>query len=187
MPFMERRKARSLRARAGRSHIVALVIFAAVAAAACSSSDTGSSSGADGSSAGSVVPADPFDLLDGSGSSGFDAYTGAPLVVNFFQSTCAPCVAEMPEFEAVHQELDGEVAFLGLNTQDVLEEGRAIVERTGVTYPTGIDATGELWLHFGGLAMPLTAFVDGDGTIVHSHNGPLDESALTALIEEHLT
>src|SRR3546814_2461585 len=40
---------------------------------------------------------------------------GRPLLVNFFASTCVPCVTEMPAFEEVYQEVGEEVAFLGLD------------------------------------------------------------------------
>jgi len=162
--------------RRSRSGLLSLILAVAALASSCSA----------GGGQTEAAPAQPFDLLDGSGQASFEDYRGEPIVVNFFQSTCAPCVAEMPAFEEVHQASGGEVAFVGMNTQDPIEEGRRLVEQTGITYPSGRDATGQFWKDFGGIAMPLTAFVDVDGDIVHSHNGPLDQDSLTAMIEEHL-
>src|SRR5690606_39184986 len=53
---------------------------------------------------------------------------GTPTVVNFFASYCVPCIKEMPALEEVHQELGGEVAFLGLALQDRPEEALDLVE-----------------------------------------------------------
>ena len=43
--------------------------------------------------------------------------------MNFFASWCAPCVAEMPAFEAVKSAVGGDVAFVGINVQDRIEDG----------------------------------------------------------------
>ena len=66
---------------------------------------------------------------------------GTPTVVNFFSSTCTPCITEMPAFEEVYQDVQGsgEVAFLGLAVADRTDDALALVEQTGVTYPTAED------------------------------------------------
>ena len=46
-------------------------------------------------------------------------YRGRPLVVNFWASWCPSCVADMPDFEKVHQATAGQIEFLGLNQSDV--------------------------------------------------------------------
>jgi thiol-disulfide isomerase/thioredoxin len=131
---------------------------------------------------GRMVPAGGFEMLDGSPGS-FVTYRGRPLVVNFFASWCAPCLAELPGFERVHQDLDGRVAFLGLNLQDRPQDGRRVVEATGITYDVGRDPSGELFRAFRGLAMPTTVFVDADGRIVDVHSGELSAGTLQAQIE----
>ena len=70
-----------------------------------------------------------FTTFDGS-TSNFTAYAGTPLVVNFFSRTCAPCVTEMPEFEAVFQAFDGAVAFVGISTDARFDDAELIVEQT---------------------------------------------------------
>lgn len=124
-----------------------------------------------------AVPSTTFEMLDGSPGS-FATYRGRPLVVNFFASWCAPCLAELPGFERVHQDLEGRVAFLGLNLQDRPADGRGVVEETGITYDVGRDPDGELFRAFRGLAMPTTAFVDATGRIVDLHSGGLSAGAL---------
>jgi thiol-disulfide isomerase/thioredoxin len=113
-------------------------------------------------------------------------YAGTPLVVNFFASWCAPCVAEMPAFEDIHQELDDEVAFLGVNLQDSVSKGQDLVDETGVTYDVGRDPDGSLLAGFGGVAMPTTVLVDADGTIVRVLSGETTADELRQAIDEDL-
>jgi Thiol-disulfide isomerase and thioredoxins len=128
------------------------------------------------------VPSTSFEMLDGSSGS-FAAYRGRPLVVNFFASWCTPCLAELPGFERVHQELNQQVAFLGLNLQDRPADGRWVVEETGITYDVGRDPSGELFRTLRGVAMPTTVFVDAQGRVVDVHSGELSAGALKSKIE----
>jgi thiol-disulfide isomerase/thioredoxin len=80
----------------------------------------------------------PFARFDG-GAETLDSYVGTPLVVNFFASWCTPCIAELPRFEEVHQELGDQVKFVGLNLQDAPDAGLAVIARTGISYDVGRD------------------------------------------------
>jgi thiol-disulfide isomerase/thioredoxin len=111
---------------------------------------------------------------------------GGPVVVNFFASTCAPCISEMPAFEEVHQQLGDEVTFLGLAVTDQPEEALELVERTGVTYRTAQDKDGSAISDLGGTMLPATVLLDADGQIVGRHNGELDADELRDLIADEL-
>jgi thiol-disulfide isomerase/thioredoxin len=126
---------------------------------------------------GDPAPSEAFERFDGTEAT-FADYLGTPVVVNFFASWCAPCVREMPDFQAVHEELGDQVAFLGMNNQDRAADGEAIAERTGVTYDLARDPDGDFLSAFGGIVMPTTVFIDADGTVVEVHNGALSRSAL---------
>ena len=108
-----------------------------------------------------------------------------PLVVNFFASWCTPCIKEMPAFQEVSQELDGEVAFFGLAVNDRPEDARSIVEETGVEYPWARDVRGDIASAAEVVQMPTTMFIGVDGSIEEVHAGALDAEQLRALIEEH--
>lgn len=124
-----------------------------------------------------------FTTFDGS-TSNFAAYAGTPLVVNFFSHTCAPCVTEMPEFEAVFQAFDGDVAFVGISTDTRFGDAELIVEQTGVTYDLGWDPNTDVFERFGGFAMPTTVFVDAAGVVRETWSGVLTATELTAKIED---
>ncbi len=133
---------------------------------------------------GDPVPTEDFELFDGSTAT-FADFEGKPLVVNFFASWCGPCRAEMPDFQAVHEDMGEDVTFIGFAFQDREEDARALTQKTGVTYALATDP-GQFQANFGGIAMPTTAFVDENGSIVDVHSGLLDQAGLKERIAEHL-
>jgi thiol-disulfide isomerase/thioredoxin len=111
---------------------------------------------------------------------------GRPLLVNFWASTCAPCVEEMPAIQQVADANAGVLGVLGLQVAEVAERGREMLARTGVRYPVGRDPDGEVIAALGGIVLPTTVLVTADGTIAHVHPGALDAAQLQALVDEHL-
>lgn len=134
---------------------------------------------------GQPLPDLTYETFDGQEASLRDL-VGTPLVINFWASWCAPCIAEMPAFDEVHRAAGDQVTFLGLNVTDGVEPARVMIERTGVTYDLGRDPSGDVLAALGGVTMPTTVFVAADGTIVASHAGQLDGDELTASIADEL-
>lgn len=126
-----------------------------------------------------------FDDFAGESMSFADLPDG-PVVLNFFASWCPTCIAEMPDFETVHQNFAGDVTFLGLATQDRVESAVQLVEQTGITYQVGNDQNGDIFSLFGGLGMPTTVFIDGEGKVAKVHTGVLDVDSLTDSINDDL-
>ena len=91
----------------------------------------------------------------------------------------------MPAFEEVKEVVANEVAFVGIDVQDRLEDGEALIARTGITWEVARDPDGELVRAVGGLGMPTTVLLDGDGVIVERRTGALDADQLAALLQEH--
>lgn len=135
-------------------------------------------------SLGEPLPEVALEYLDGTNGQVSD-YLGQPLVINFWSSTCAPCLAEMPDFEAVHTDLAGQVAFVGVDVQDTAEAGRKMIEQTGVTYPNARDPQAEIMTAFGGIALPRTVFVDQEGVVVATHSGAMTADDLKTKLAEN--
>jgi thiol-disulfide isomerase/thioredoxin len=114
-------------------------------------------------------------------------YRGKPLVVNFFSSTCQPCIAEMPALEQVHREVGSQVVFLGMNVQDTVEGGQAFVETVGITWELGRDPTAAVLQGvLKGTVLPATFMLDAQGRIVYSHLGKLDDpKEVKKLLQDH--
>lgn len=131
-------------------------------------------------------PAPPalLDWLDGGEPSTLAEVVAAPTVVNFWSSSCAPCLSEMPALDAVHRSSAG-VTVIGVDVNDTEAAGAAMVERTGVTYRNARDPRGELLAAFGGSALPYTVVLDDQGTVVEEHSGALTETELMDLLRAH--
>ena len=109
-------------------------------------------------------------LLDGSGSLRLASLRGKPVVLNFFQSSCAPCKAESKVLEAAYRRYRSEgVVFVGVDFQDAVGDARRFVRVHGITYPV-IRDSGDLVDRYGLIGTPETFFIDRLGRLV---NGPV--------------
>ncbi len=112
---------------------------------------------------------------------------GTPVVVNFFAAWCTPCVRELPEFEAVHQELGDQVTFLGVDVNDRVEDALRLIDETGITYQVVYDREGGVLGEFNDFElMPTTAFVTAEGGLAHVNPGIISGEDLRATIEDEL-
>lgn len=99
----------------------------------------------------------------------------AVTVVNFWFTTCKPCVGELPDLEALHQELAKKGgAVIGINAFTLdsnakeIEDAKSILEQQDVSYQNICFASdSEAGLFTAGLyAFPTTYVVDRNGRIV---------------------
>lgn len=168
-----------------------LALAAAVATYAILDDDTSTASpgGTIELTPGDEVPSDPdaaaFTTFEGERVP-LSSLRGKPVLVNFFASTCVPCVTEMPDLEEVHQQLGDQVTFLGLALQDRVEDARALVKRTGVTYRTAQDRDASVITALGGIVLPTTVLLDADGKILATHSGQLDADDLRTILADEL-
>lgn len=110
-------------------------------------------------------------------------FLGRPVVVNFFAAWCAPCRREMPAFQSVYEDVEPDVALVGIDTRDIRSDGLALLRDTGVTYPAGFDPDGEVAREFGVVGMPTTVFVSADGEMLERVTGEMSAERLRATIE----
>jgi thiol-disulfide isomerase/thioredoxin len=114
-------------------------------------------------------------------------FRGAPLIVNFWATWCAPCVKEMPDLQEVATEAKGKVVFLGIDVEDAPPNAEPFVAELGITYPLALDPRREYSLLVNNYGMPTTLFVDAEGLVRYRHTGPLDADDLRELIAEHFS
>ncbi len=184
----ERELRRQARARLVRNAAVSVAVAAAVAGLGLAVVRGGSGGVA---FAGDLRPGGTLERLslprlEGSGAIDYEQFADRPLGINFFASWCPNCIAEMPDFERVHQELGNEVAFLGISQSDSRDASIDLARQTGIRYPTAIDAQGAFFNAVGSSGMPTTLFVRPGGEIAYVQIGALDAGTLKDFIGRYL-
>lgn len=158
----------------------------ATASVDAAGNDTGKSEASD---QGSIAEVD-FTWWDGQPATGADLI-GQPTVINFFASSCPPCVNELPDFESVSHQFEGQVRFVGIAAGDEREAAQQLLDDTGVTFEIGDDPENDMFVSMGGFVLPTTYFVDEHGTIVDSQLGAMTaemlETAITTNFPEAAT
>jgi thiol-disulfide isomerase/thioredoxin len=114
-----------------------------------------------------------------------------PVVLNFWAGLCPPCRLEMPEFQRVSDRFREDILLFGLDVGPFTnlgtsEQGQALVQELGITYPTGTTSNTDLVQDYQILGMPTTYFVTPGGEIVRTWTGLLTEDKLAELVEELL-
>jgi thiol-disulfide isomerase/thioredoxin len=65
-----------------------------------------------------------------------DGYGGQVIVIHFWATWCAPCVAEMPSLQRMRDKLEPSgVEIIGVNLQENAARINAFVEQLGITFP----------------------------------------------------
>lgn len=136
--------------------------------------------------------AENWDLpeLDGEGRVALADFAGKPTVVAFFASWCEVCEGEVPELLALSQELDGEVNFVGINSQDN-SQGLSDAEKWGIAgeWPLAADigngnGSGLSSGEFSMRGMPLNLIYDAQGNLVHVQRGGLSPQAALSFLTD---
>ncbi|HEX6872108.1 MAG TPA: TlpA disulfide reductase family protein [Micromonosporaceae bacterium] len=126
------------------------------------------------------------ELLDGSGSYDLAQREGDVVVVNFWGSWCAPCVAEADDLEQTYLATkDARVSFLGVNIRDERDKARSFT--TGrATYPSVFDPSGSLALGFSvpPTLIPTTFIIDRQGRIAVVIRSAVLRADLEALVRQ---
>jgi cytochrome c biogenesis protein CcmG/thiol:disulfide interchange protein DsbE len=107
--------------------------------------------------------------------------TGKPVLVNYFASWCAPCLAEHPLFERLKNREGATI--IGIAWKDKPEATRAWLARLGDPFAkVGYDLDGKLALDWGLSGVPETYLIDGNGIVRLHFRGPITERDLATIL-----
>jgi cytochrome c biogenesis protein CcmG, thiol:disulfide interchange protein DsbE len=128
---------------------------------------------------GDPVPVVTLPKLEGSGEESLADYRGRWVLVNFWASWCIPCQEESPALEEFQQRHgSGRFTILGIDTQDLSDDGKAFVERYEVSYPQLRDGDGDAADDFGTTGVPESFLVDPKGKLRLRLVGPVTSDEL---------
>lgn len=128
--------------------------------------------------------APPFTLktLDGRAVSLAD-FRGRVVLLDFWGTFCPPCLAALPELQAL-QEKHARSGFVvvGVTVDDASRAALVKKATAKVSYPI-VQATPQVWSAYKVNALPSLVLVGRDGKIVRRFGGEADRAAMRAAIE----
>ena len=107
--------------------------------------------------------------LEDGGEVTLDAFNGRVTLVNFWATWCGPCIREMPELQALHDEFGGEDFAVALISQDMggwPEINKFKAQRKISTPEFYLDEGLRMSQAIGVRGLPQTFIVDGGGNII---------------------
>ena len=135
--------------------------------------------------AGELAPEIGFVDHEGQGQS-LEDFAGQVLVVNFWATWCAPCIAEMPALDRLNHALkDQNARVVAINTDFTADAGQAWQARNGLeTLAFFWDETGNAFFDAGGTGMPYSLILNAEGRIVAEVFGdaPWDSAEALAFV-----
>lgn len=125
---------------------------------------------------GTTLEGDEFDLAE---------YAQQVVVVNVWASWCVPCRREHPVLLDAARVLEPYgVQFVGINTQDTVEDARAFLDELGaLPYPSVLDPDGRWAVEWGTFGVPETFVIDAEGRIRAKRIGELSEGWIVEAVE----
>jgi cytochrome c biogenesis protein CcmG, thiol:disulfide interchange protein DsbE len=138
---------------------------------------------------GTAAPPFAVPALGGGQPVSLSNFRGKPVILNFFASWCRDCRQELGAVAAVGRRNKGRVAVLGVDTNETSQAtAQRLLLEAHATYPVGVDAAAKVAQSYLLVALPVSYFIDANGTIVGAVSGPQTVSSLqrwVARLEGH--
>jgi peroxiredoxin len=117
------------------------------------------------------------------------SYRGKILVLNFWGSWCAPCIAEAPTLEVAYEQYHPQgVEFLGDDLDDTVPNALSFIRSEDIGYPSANDPSYAVVQQFSQAALvrdpPTTAVIDKTGHVVGMILGGVNIGELAVLLHE---
>lgn len=134
---------------------------------------------------GDTAPAFEAELLSGSELT-LESLQGTPVVLNFWLTTCTPCIREMPALaDLMRLYEDDDLVVVGVNpgeSTEVVSEFIANFE-IDLDFPIVMDRQSDVRELYSIAVFPMTYFIDRDGVIQYRRIGELREDHIAVGLE----
>lgn len=109
---------------------------------------------------------------------------GQRVLLNFWASWCMPCRAEMPALDQARQHYaDQGVTILAINRNELPETVARFITEQKIGLQAIVNTSGDIGDAYGVTGLPISVFINRDGTIGFKQVGAMDESLITERIE----
>jgi peroxiredoxin len=127
-----------------------------------------------------ATPAPGFNLKDLNGNNVcLESFKGKVVILNFWSTSCAPCVAELPSLNALYHELKGSnLVVLGISVDSSSKPVKELVNKQHIEYPVLMDSSQDVYFDSYALfGQPVSVIVDQTGIIQDKIVGQVDWTA----------
>ena len=111
---------------------------------------------------------------------------GKVVFINLWATYCTPCVQELPHFDALYQQHEGDIAMLAVHSSIVTDDPAEFLADKGWTIPFAVDTEDDmLWsIVDGSSTLPQTIVLDRNGIVIYNQKGSVTPEVLAALYEQ---
>ena len=111
---------------------------------------------------------------------------GKVVFINLWATYCTPCVQELPHFDALYQQHEGDIAMLAVHSSIVTDDPAEFLADKGWTIPFAVDTEDDmLWsIVDGSSTLPQTIVLDRNGVVIYNQKGSVTPEVLAALYEQ---
>lgn len=138
---------------------------------------------------GRVAPDFDLTLLDGSSFRLRESVGQQVIVLNFFATWCQPCRDEMPELQRYQQaNREKGLVLIGIDAEEKSSLVKTFAGELRLTFPIGIDNTGDLMKQYDVTSFPTTVVIGADGRVKLRETGAIlnAEVALDAVLRPEM-